>query len=64
MFGEPPAVPTGVDDDVFGEIAHVDKGFVANGAFVGSDVVVVTDVVGQLTRLYESGEGHQGFCDL
>lgn len=46
-------VPTCVDDDVLGQVAHVDEGFVADGAFVGPDVVVVTDVVGQLARLDE-----------
>lgn len=50
-------VPTGVDNDVFGEIAHVDEGFVADGAFVGADIIVVADVVGQLARLHEPGEG-------
>ena len=42
------AVPTGVDNDVFGEIAHVNEGFVADGAFVGSDIIMMADVVGQL----------------
>lgn len=46
-------VPTRVDDDVLGQVTHVDEGFVADGAFVGPDVVVVTDVVGQLARLDE-----------
>lgn len=46
-------VPTSVDDDVLGQVAHVDEGFVADGAFVGPDVVVVADVVGQLARLDE-----------
>lgn len=44
-------VPTRVDDDVLGQVAHVDEGFVADGALVGPDVVVVTDVVGQLAGL-------------
>lgn len=46
-------VPTRVDDDVLGQVAHVDEGFVADRTFVGPDVVVVTDVVGQLARLDE-----------
>lgn len=61
---EPPVLPTSVDNDVFGEIAHVDEGFVADGAFVGSDVIVVADVVGQLARLHEpEGEKHSGHND-
>lgn len=46
-------VPTCVDDDVLGQVTHVDESFVADSAFVGPDVVVVTDVVGQLARLDE-----------
>lgn len=46
---------TGVDDDVFGEVTHIDKGFIADSALVRSDVVVVPDVVGQLARLHEPG---------
>lgn len=37
-----------MDDDVFGEVTHIDEGFVADSALVRSDVVVVPDVVGQL----------------
>lgn len=38
---------------MLGEVAHVDEGLVADGALVGSDVVVVADVVSQLARLHE-----------
>lgn len=53
-----PRARTGVDNDVLGEVAHVDKGFVADSALVGPDVVVVADVVGQLAGLHEPGGGH------
>lgn len=42
---------TCVDDDVLGQIPHVDKGLAAHAALVWADVVMVADVVGQLARL-------------
>lgn len=38
-----------MNDDVLGQIANIDKGLVADVTLVWPDVVVVTDVVGQLT---------------
>lgn len=47
---------TSVNDDVLGQISHVNKGLVAHLTFVRPDVVVVTNVIGQLTGLHEPAQ--------
>lgn len=42
---------TCVDNDVFRQVSNVDEGFVADLTFMRSDVVMVPDVISQLTRL-------------
>lgn len=42
---------TGVNDNVLGQVSHVNKGLVAHVTFVRPDVVVMTNVIGQLTGL-------------
>jgi len=48
---------TRVDDDVLGQIPHVDERLVAHVALVWADVVVVADMVGELTGLDEPVPG-------
>jgi hypothetical protein len=52
-------VLTGVDDDVLGQVPHVHKGLAAHAALVGTDVVMVANVIGQLAGLDEPA-GQQG----
>ena len=42
---------TCVNDDMLGEIPNVDKSLVAHVALVWSDVIMMADVIGQLTGL-------------
>lgn len=40
-----------MNDNVLGQVSHVNKGLVAHVTFVRPDVVVMTNVIGQLTGL-------------
>lgn len=66
-----------MNDNVLGQVPHVNKSLVAHVTFVRTDVVVMTNVIGQLTRLNKpaqichvvskgfqksNSDGHQ-FCD-
>lgn len=42
-----------MNDDVFREVSDIDKRFVAGLAFVGSYVVMMADVIGQLAGLHK-----------
>lgn len=42
-----------MNDNVLGQVSHVNKGFIAHLTFVWPDVVVVTNVIGQLTGLHK-----------
>lgn len=42
-----------MNDDMFREVTNIDKRFVAGLAFVGSYVVVMADVIGQLAGLHK-----------
>lgn len=44
---------TSVNDNVLGQVSHVNKGFIAHLTFVRPYVVVVTNVIGQLTGLHK-----------
>lgn len=52
-MGGPHAL-TSVDDDVFGQVPHIHEGLATHTALVWSDVVMVTNVIGQLAGLDES----------
>lgn len=56
MKGKGPREFTCVDDDVLGQVSEINKGLVAHVTLVWADVVVVADVIGQLTRLHEPVE--------
>lgn len=42
-----------MNDDMFREVSDIDKRFVAGLAFVGSYVVMMADVIGQLAGLHK-----------
>lgn len=42
-----------MNDNVLGQVSHVNKGLVAHLTFVRPHIVVVTDVIGQLTGLHK-----------
>lgn len=44
---------TCMNDDMLGKIANVDKCLVADMALVWSNVVMMSNVIGQLTGLYK-----------
>lgn len=44
---------TCMNDDMFGEVPDIDKRFVAGLALVGSYVVMMADVIGQLAGLHK-----------
>lgn len=39
---------TSVDDDVLGQVPHIHEGLATHAALVWADVVMVTNVIGQL----------------
>jgi hypothetical protein len=54
---------TGVDDNVLGQVPHIHEGLATHAALVRSDVVMVTDVVGQLAGLDKSTRSQiRGSC--
>ena len=46
-----------MDDDVLGQVSHVDKCLIAHITLVWTDVVMVTNVIGQLAGLDEPVPG-------
>lgn len=52
-FSDSNFVLTGVNDDVLRQVSHINKSLVAHLTFVRADVVVMADVIGQLTGLHK-----------
>lgn len=54
---------TSVDDDVLRQVAHIHESLATHAALVWSDVVMVTNVVGQLAGLDKSTRSQiRGSC--
>lgn len=49
---------TCVNDDVLRQVSHINKCLVAHLTLVRADVVVMANVIGQLTRLHKPAQKH------